>query len=220
MTKSFKSAAVAIAAAAAVFLPFEASAADALMTRLTSQRLSTMLQAAGATQIEVTKPKEGIEAVSFNDGKGTVDFIMSECTSDGCETLQMMILFEKDAAKPYSVAGVNSYNGKVLNAQAAVLADGKLLLADLFVTLGGVTEANIKANFGIFLQAPYLLAEHLGTQNIVSAPAPQGGATPVAAPVTPTVQAGIALQSPRIRNMDIVEWLAARPNRQLQKLPQ
>lgn len=216
MTK-FLAAALAVAAVAFVTLP--ASSADAVMKRLTAQRLSTLLQASGATQIAVAKPKPGVEIVSFNDGKGTVDFVLEDCTAEGCETLQMMILFEKDA-KPYALGGINSYNSKVLNAQAAVLTDGKLMLARLFVTLGGVTDENIKANYGIFLQAPYLLAQHMGSQTVAEAPAPATGAVPVSAKVEPKVEAGVAMAVPRLRNIDVIDWLAARPNRPLHKLPQ
>jgi hypothetical protein len=209
--------AVAFCSAAALALPV--GAADALITRLSSQRLSSVLLGMGAKDVEITKPKDGIEVVSFNDGTGIEDFVLSDCTADGCQTLQMTIVFDPEEGKPFSIASVNGYNGKVLNAQAAVTPEGRLLLADLFVTNGGVTEANLKENIGIFLQAPDLLARHMSTANIASANPPAGSTVPVTTVAAPKVEAGIARQELRGRDMDMIQSLLARPNRKPRHLP-
>lgn len=215
MSKAFLAAALALAIAAALTTPV--SAADAVMKRLSSAKLSAILTAAGGKEVEVTKPKDGIEVVTFNDGQGPVDFVLSDCTSDGCQAMQMSILFDRDESKKIPLATVNSYNAKILNAQAALLPEGNLLLADLFVTIGGVTEDSLKENISIFLQAPQLLAEHIRSQTTVSNSVP---ATVMPASATPTagIQVSIATQGPRLRNLDVLELLTARPNRVLRHL--
>lgn len=211
MTKFLLSAAVAVAMATATTAP---ASADTL-ARLSTAKIAALLKAAGATEVEIAKPKDGVELVSFNDGTGTVNFVMSQCIADGCEVLQMTIFFEKDEAKTVSLATVNAFNAKVLNAQAALLPSGGLALIDLFITTGGVTEENIMANVAIFLQSPALLSEHLNSERIASNTTP-ATVTPASATPTTGILAGISTQGPRLKNLNVIELLAARsPGRKL-----
>ena len=216
MNKTFLSAAFAFAIAALSSTPLYAASSSALIARaLTSAKISALLKASAATQMETTKPSDGVELVYFNDGHGTVNFVLSDCTADGCGVMQMTIFFDKEESKNMSLATINSFNAKVLNAQAAQLPAGELGLVDIFVTSGGVTEENIMANVSIFLQAPVLLAEHLGSADIVSN-AVQPTVMPASATPATGIHAGIATQSPRLKNLNVIELLAARtPARKL-----
>lgn len=212
VNKIVLSAIAAFAFAAASIVP--ASAADT-MARLSSAKMSALLTAAGATQVEVSKPENGIELVKFNDGTGTVNLVMSQCAADGCEVMQMTIFFDKEESKTVSLATVNSFNAKVLNAQAALLSSGELALIDLFVTTGGVTEENVMANVVVFLQSPKLLADHLKSENIASNATP-ATVTPASSTPATGILAGIATQGPRLKNLNVIELLAARtPGRKL-----
>ncbi|MEQ1863389.1 MAG: YbjN domain-containing protein [Micropepsaceae bacterium] len=205
------SAAAAFAMTAASILP---ASADTL-ARVSPAKMAALLTAAGATQVEVAKPQDGIELVKFNDGTGTVNLVLSQCNADGCEVMQMTIFFDKEESKTVSLATVNSFNAKVLNAQAALLSSGELALIDLFVTTGGVTEENVMANVVIFLQSPKLLADHLKSENIASN-AVQPTVTPASATPATGILAGIATQGPRLKNLNVIELLAARsPGRKL-----
>jgi hypothetical protein len=198
-------------AAASVLASAPASAAD-LMTGLNSDRLSAMLTAAGATQVQVNKPEAGVEIVSFNDGVGTVDFLLMNCAADGCPTMQMVAVFEKDAR--FTLQAINAYNSKVLNAQAAVMSDGNVALMGLFVFNGGVTEDNLKFNMAIFLGAPELFTNHILSQVTAAADA-KGAAQPVAAQASPLTM-GVETQTlPPARSLDVLKWLDAKPKRKL-----
>ena len=87
----------AVVAAASLFAPVQASAAD-VFERLTSAKLSAILTARGGKNVEVTKPEAGTEVVSMGDESGTQNFVMSNCTAQGCEVLS--------AAAPKTVAAI------------------------------------------------------------------------------------------------------------------
>lgn len=206
-----KSLLAAFVAAASALASAPASAAD-VMTSLTSDRLSAMFKAAGATEVQVTKPEAGVEVVSLVDGGGTTDFVLMSCTADGCPTLQMVVVFDKDAR--FTLEAINAYNSKVLNAQAALMPNGNVVLMGLYVLNGGVTEDNLKFNIAIFLKAPELFTNHILSQVTAAADA-KGAAQPVAAQASPLTM-GIETQSlPPARSLDVLKWLDAKPKRKL-----
>ncbi|MCE9521187.1 MAG: YbjN domain-containing protein [Alphaproteobacteria bacterium] len=186
-----------------------AIAADALIMRLSSLKLSAVLIAMGAKEVAVKRDSADLEFVSFNDGNGPVDFALSECNADGCQSLQMFILYDLTESKKISLATLNSFNGKYLDAQVAQLEDGAVIMSDLFVTTGGVSEDNLKENISIFLNAPRVFATHLKEQKIASNAVQ---AQPVGMTPAMTVQTGIATQRPRLQNAKILQILS-RPNR-------
>jgi hypothetical protein len=202
---------------AAAISATSAFAAD--MTRISSQQLSDMFKAAGATKIEVTKPEEGVEIVSFDDGNGMIDFVLMNCKSDGCATLQMTIAFEKDDR--FTLSAINSYNAKILNAQAAQQKSGHVTLVKLYVPGGGVTEENLKLNIAIFLKAPELFVKHVQEQVTVSLNQP-GAVTPTeikptAAATQPrSLELGVA--APVTGEFDVVAW-RQKTNRPARRLP-
>lgn len=205
MRKSFL---LAAAFAAAAFASAPAQAAD-ILTALTSQRLTAMLQAAGATQIATEKPQDGVEIVTFNDGNGGVNLILLDCQAGSCPTLQMSVAFEKDAK--YTLTALNGYNATYLNAQAAVLPNGNVVLARLYSTLGGVTEDNLKANLAIFLQAPTVFENHINAQ-VTAAVDTKGAPAPVAATtdIRSLLKLGFEQQAPR--KFDLAKWLSETKN--------
>jgi hypothetical protein len=213
--KTFLSAAFAVAIAATLATP--ADAADT-MARLSSAKLAAMLTGAGATDVKVHPPSNGLEFVTFNDGNGPASFVLGECAADGCEVLQMMIFYTKEDVKDFSLATINSYNAGNLNAQAAFMPSGELALMRLFVTTGGVTEANIMANVVIFLQSPDALATHIKDQKVASTATP-ATAAPVSASPASGVQAGIAVQGPRLKKLNVFDILSKQPAFPTRRLP-
>jgi hypothetical protein len=204
-----KSLLAALVAAASAFAP--ASAADT-MTSISSDRLAAMFKAAGATDVQVTKPEAGVEIVSLVDGGGTTDFVLMNCAADGCPTMQMTALFEKDPR--FTLQAINGYNSKVLNAQAAVMQDGNVVLMGLYVLNGGVTEDNLKFNIVIFLKAPELFTNHILSQ-VTAAADGKGAAQPVAAQASPLTM-GVETQTlPPARSLEVLKWLDAKPKRKL-----
>lgn len=147
-------------AAATAYAP-AALAAD-VMTHFTVDRMTAMLKAAGATEIETKKPEPAVEIITFNDGKGTVNMILLDCAAQGCSSMQLGVFFEKDDR--YSLSALNSYNAVYLNAQAALLKSGNVTLVRLVVADGGITEDNVKANLQIFLDAPALFEKTIQGQ--------------------------------------------------------
>jgi Putative bacterial sensory transduction regulator len=205
---------LAIVVAATAVSSTGALAAD-VITRLTSERLSNVLKAGGATEIQVTKPEAGVEIVNFNDGSGMVNFVLLDCTAEGCGTLQMSILFDNDAR--FTPAVLNGYNATYLNAQAALMTSGKVALMDLFVTAGGVTEDNLKANIVIFLQSPSLFEKHLASQVTASLDT-KGAAKPVAATTdVPAKKLSFGAQPPA--KFDVMKWIDTQSKFPARRLP-
>jgi hypothetical protein len=196
-------------ATAAITLSSTQALAQEVFSRLTSDRLSNVLKAAGATQVEVTKPEAGVEVVTFNDGTGTVNLVLMECAADGCGVLQMSIIFEKDAR--FTLSALNSFNATYLNAQAAVMPSGNIGLIDLYVPAGGVTENNLRANLAIYLESPKLFEQHIQSQVTASADKP-GTATPVAAP---KALALVAIAPLSAAKFDVMKYLSTKPGRKM-----
>jgi hypothetical protein len=205
-----KSILLAVATVAIAFGSTGASAQE-MFSRLSSDRLSNVLKAAGATQVEVTKPEAGVEVVTFNDGTGTVNLVLMECTADGCGALQMSVIFEKDAR--FTLSALNSFNATYLNAQAAVMTSGNIGLMDLYVPAGGVTENNLRANLAVFLESPQLFEKHLQSQVTASADKP-GAAAPVAAPKPLALVAAVPLTAGQSK-FDVMKYLSTKPGRRL-----
>jgi hypothetical protein len=204
-----KSLFAAVFAATTVLTP--ASAAE-MMTGITSDGLSALFKAAGAATVEVTKPEAGVEIVSVSDGTSAVDLILMSCAATGCPTIQMVTVFNKDPR--FTLEAINSYNAKVLNAQAAVMPSGDVALMGLYVFNGGVTEDNLKFNLVIFLQSPELFTNHILSQ-VTAAADTKGKAQPVAAQASPLTM-GIETQTlPPARSLDVLKWLDAKPKRKL-----
>jgi hypothetical protein len=192
----------------------QAFAAD-VITRLSSQRLADMMKAAGATEVKITKPEAGVEIVTFGDNTGTMDFVLLSCTAEGCATLQMAAVFNKDDR--FTLAALNSYNAKYLNAQASLQPDGNVLLAKLYVPGGGVTEENLKTNMAIFFQAPNLFSKHILEQVTVSLDKP-GAMKPTAAPLAqPTLNIGTVPAN--TGGFDFAKWRQSQPGHRARTLP-
>lgn len=206
-----KSVLLAVVAAATAFSATQAYAQD-VFTRLTSERLSTILKAAGATQIETTKPEAGVELVTFSDGTGTVNLVLMECTADGCGTLQMSIIFDKDPR--FTLSALNTFNATYLNAQAAIMPSGNIGLIKLYLPGGGVTEDNLRLNLAVYLESPQLFEKHIQSQVTASVDTKPGTAQPVAAPkaLTLGVEAPLTAAKPKF---DVTKWLSTKPGRRI-----
>lgn len=206
-----KSILLAVVAAATAFASTPAYAQE-VFARLTSDRLTTILKASGATEIETTKPEAGVEVVSFNDGTGTVNFVLLDCAADGCGILQMSIIFEKD--ERFTLSALNSFNATYLNAQAAVMPSGNIGLNQLYLPGGGVTENNLRLNLAVYLESPSLFEKHIQTQVTASVDTKPGAAQPVTAPKTLTlgVDAPLTAAKPKF---DVTKYLPAKPARRM-----
>jgi hypothetical protein len=81
-----------------------------------------------------------------------------------------------------------------------------VVIARLYTPLGGVTEDNLKANLGLFLQAPTIFENHINAQ-VTAAVDTKGAPAPVAATtdVRSLLKLGFELQSPR--KFDLAKWL-------------
>lgn len=200
---------VAAIATLGILAPMPAGAAQ-LMTHLTSKYVSESLKSIGATQIEVKKPEPGVEIVSFNDGSGPVDFFLMNCTAEGCTTLQMSTVYEKDPR--FTLEAVNSFNNTMLNVQAALLDDGGVALRRLYVTNGGVTEQNYQFNANIFFSAPEGFEKHLAARTVAAADKGAPQSQPVSGSAR-TLQLGATAASAMPARAE--KWLAARPRRTL-----
>lgn len=206
-----KSILLAVVAAASALSATQAYAED-VFSRLTSDRLSTILKAAGATEIETTKPEAGVEVVTFSDGTGTVNLVLMECTADGCGTLQMSIIFEKDPR--FTLSALNSFNATYLNAQAAIMPSGNIGLIKLYLPGGGVTENNVRLNLAVYLESPQLFEKHIQSQVTASVDTKPGTAQPVTAPkaLTLGVEAPLTAAKPKF---DVTKWLSTKPGRRI-----
>jgi hypothetical protein len=200
---------LAAAVTAAAAFSTQADAAD-VFSRLTSDRLTTMLKAAGATEIAATKPEAGVEVVTFNDGTGTVNLVLLECTADGCGTLQMSIVFDKD--ERFTPAAINSFNATYLTAQAAIMSSGNVALMDLYVPAGGVTEENLQNNLAVFLTSPAQFEKAIQSQVTASLDTKPGTTQPVVAPKALTLGAEAALTAGKF---DAMKYLSTKPGRRL-----
>lgn len=201
----------AVVAAASALSPTQAYAED-VFSRLTSARLLTILKAAGATEVAVTKPEAGVEILTFNDGAGPVNLVLMDCAADGCGTLQMGVIFDKDPR--FTLSALNSYNATYLNAQAAIMPDGSMGLMRLYVPGGGVTENNLRLNLAVYLEAPALFEKHIQSQVTASVDTKPGTVQPVAAPkaLALGVDAPLTAAKPKF---DVAKWLSTKPGRRL-----
>jgi hypothetical protein len=199
-------AAVAVAVALA---PMPAAAAE-LMTHLTSKYIADSLTSIGATKVEIKKPEPGVEIVSFNDGSGPVDFFLMNCTAEGCTTLQMSTAYEKDPR--FTLEGVNAFNNTMLNVQAVFLDDGGVALRRLYVTNGGVTEANYQFNANIFFAAPAGFEKHIADRTVAAAEKGTPQSLPAAGQARALQLGAAAATAMPVR---LEKWLAARPRRTL-----
>lgn len=206
-----KSVLSAVVAAASALSATQAYAED-VFSRLTSDRLSTILKAAGATEIEATKPEAGVEVVTFSDGTGTVNLVLMECTADGCGTLQMSIIFEKDPR--FSLSALNSFNATYLNAQAAIMPSGNTGLIRLYLPGGGVTENNLRLNLAVYLESPQLFEKHIQSQVTASVDTKPGAAQPVTAPKALTLGVDAPLMAAKPK-FDVTKWLSTKPGRRI-----
>jgi hypothetical protein len=181
-----------IATAAALQLTATASAAD-VITAIKSERLGEIVTALTGKKATITKPEAGVEIVTISDN-GDMDFIMSDCTANGCETLQPTMFFNKDDA--FNLAVVNGYNSKQLGAQAFLTPDNRAYLVTLYLFDGGVTEENMKAKLVLYMKTPGIFVDHVLKSQTVAAPV--SGATPAAAPAAaPAVTAGAGAAAPQ-----------------------
>lgn len=160
--------ALAFAAVAALTQANQSFAADT-QSRLTSAKFAEILTALTGKAATVTKPEAGVEVVSIADN-GSYDFVMSDCTAAGCPSVQMTMFFNKEDI--FTLALVNSYNSKYLGAQAFLTPDNRVYLVRLFITEGGVTEDNIKANIALYLSSLKVFAQTALSQSTASLPAP------------------------------------------------
>lgn len=188
------------------------------LPRLSPAKMAAMLTAAGATKVVIATPSNGVEFITFDDGNGPALFALGDCTPEGCEILQMMIFYDTETAKTYSLATLNAYNADNLNAQAALMPSGELALMRMLVTTGGVTEENIMAHVAIFLQAPGHFAKTLADQKIAAADVP-ATVTPVVGVPAAGVQAGIAMRNPRLKKLNLFEIVSKRAAGLTRKLP-
>jgi len=195
--------------AAIAFSTAQADAAD-VFSRLTSERLTTLLKGAGATDITTTKPEAGVEMITFNDGNGAVNLVLLECTADGCGTLQMSIIFDKDPR--FTPTALNSFNATYLTAQAAVMTSGNVALMDLYVPGGGVTEDNLKYNIAVFLTSSTQFEKAMQSQVSASVDTKPGAAQPVVAPKALTLGAEAALTA---STFDAMKYLSTKSGRRL-----
>lgn len=203
--------AAAAVAATAVFST-QANAAG-LMTKMTSQGLSDMLTAAGATEVKITKPEAGVEIVSANDGSGTMNFVLLNCAADGCPSLQMTAMFNKDDR--FTLAAVNGYNYSYLNAHASLSPSGEVLLVRHFVSLGGVTEDNLKANIAIFALSPDQFSKHILSQVTASLDKPT--MKPASAePAKALKPSTLKLPAPETTGeQNVMKWLSGQTGRSI-----
>ncbi|MBP6013705.1 MAG: YbjN domain-containing protein [Alphaproteobacteria bacterium] len=195
---------LAAVAAFALLVSAPASAAD-VVDRITPAKLGEILKAMTGKDVEFSKGDDGTEIVSVNTGNGYDDFIMDKCTAQGCTEIQMTCFFNKDDR--LTLAAVNAFNGSSLNAQAALKPNGNVYLYRLFVTEGGVTEANVRANIEIYMVADDIFLQTLDTQKVASLP-PAG--VPVSAMKPESRHWPAALPARMIKNID---RLSANPNR-------
>lgn len=194
-----------LAAAAALQLAATASAAD-VITAIKSDRLAEIVTALTGKKATITKPEAGVEIVTISDN-GDMDFIMSDCTANGCATLQPTMFFNKDDA--FNLAVVNGYNSKQLGAQAFLTPDNRAYLVTLYLFDGGVTEENMKAKLVLYMKTPGIFVDHVVKSQTVASAAPASGATPAAAPAAaPAVTAGAGAGAPHDR-LELIERVTA-----------
>ncbi len=179
------------AAAVAALTTAPVSAAD-LMTRLAPEKMVAIVTAATGKPAELVKNDQGDPVVSVNTGNGYDDFILGRCDAQGCADIQMTCFFEKDPK--LTLAAVNAFNYKYVNAQGSVGPDGKTYLVRSMVVEGGVTEANIKANLALYFAAADLLVDVANTQQTAAIPS---GGVPVSA-MAPGAASGVASRIPGI----------------------
>ena len=195
-----------IAAAAALQLAATASAAD-VVTAIKSDRLAEIVTALTGKKATITKPEAGVEIVTISDN-GDMDFILSDCTANGCETLQPTMFFNKDDA--FNLAVVNGYNSKQLGAQAFLTPDNRAYLVTLYLFDGGVTEENMKAKLVLYMKTPGIFVDHvLKSQTVASAAPASPATTPVATSATaPAVAAGAGAAAPQ-HQLELIERVTA-----------
>ncbi len=194
------------AVAAMAIASSQAMAAD-IMTKLTSRQLADLFTSAGIKDVKIEKPEAGAEVVSFDSGNGTMTFALLGCAADGCTTLQMSFFFNKD--DQFTLAAVNSYNANYLNAQAALQPDGTVTLMKLFLPGGGVTEANVKLNIAVFLDAQGVFARHITSQVTAALSRPN----PMMSSVSPVVQPQtLRLATGAAGSFDLARWVRSQPN--------
>lgn len=203
---------LAVVAAATAFASTPAYAQE-VFGRLTSDRLTTILTAAGATEIATTKPEAGVEVVTFNDGTGTVNLVLLECTAEGCSTLQMSIIFDKD--ERFTLHALNGFNATYLNAQAAIMPNGNIALNQLYLPGGGVTDDNLRLNLAVYLQAPALFEKHIQSQVTASVDTKPGAAQPVTASKALTIGVDAPLLAAAKSKFDVTKWLSTKPGRRI-----
>lgn len=174
-----------LAASAALLLVSTAHAADTITT-IKSERFAEIVTAMTGLKATITKPEAGVELVTISDG-GDVDFILSDCKSNGCSTLQPTMFFNKHEA--FNLAVVNAYNSKQLGAQAFLTPDDRVYLLTLYLLDGGVTEENMKIRIALYLKTPGIFADHVLKSQVVASSAPSITQTTPAVPgalVVPT----------------------------------
>ena len=158
----------AVATAILLAAPVQASGNE-LIARITPEHLAKIVEEVTGKKPELGKNDAGDPIVSVNPGNGVDEYILGRCTAQGCLDIQATTFFDKNPK--LTLAVVNSYNNKYLNAQGSIGADGLTYLIRLFVTDGGVSEENIKVNIKIFMDAPGALMEVVETQATASLPA-------------------------------------------------
>ena len=184
---------VAVAMAALITVTSSASAAE--LTQITSAKLSEILTAITGKATNVSKPEAGVEIVSIVEN-GSYDFVLSDCTAQGCATMQMTMFFNKEDI--FTLALVNGFNSKDLSATAFLTPDNRVYLVNLFITDGGVTEENIKANLAIYLRAPGKFAKFALSQTTAALPS---AGVPVAASGTAVMPARLEFIERVLRNL-------------------
>lgn len=172
----------AVATAAALLAPAKA-AGNELIARITPERMAAILEEMTGKKAELDKNDAGDPVVAIDPGNGYDEYILSRCDPQGCLDIQATAFFKKDPK--FTLAAVNAYNSSYLNAQASLATDGRVFLFRFFVTDGGVSEENIKANIKIFMQAPDAFLDVLSKQATASI-APNG--VPVSATVPSLAQ--------------------------------
>lgn len=180
----------AVAAVGLLISPAQAAGSDTIQ-RMTPEQLVAILADVTGKKPEIGKNDAGDPVVSLNTGNGYDDYVLGRCTQQGCLDIQATTFFEKDPK--LTLAVVNAYNNKYLNAQGSIAADGRVYLVRLFVVDGGVGKENIEVNIKIFMQSPDLLMEVLSTQATASLPS---NGVPVAAVRPGLMQRQPVLASP------------------------
>ena len=182
-------------AAVATTLATAAANAEALIQKFNVDNVKAAITSLGITDVASRKESadgKTIDLITFNSGATRHVGLLTVCDEGGCLGLSLITVW--DGGDTVSYETLNKFNasfhfGRAYKGSSNLLAFGRYAISD-----GGVSEENLRANIGNFVNGSQVFQKYVQDSAIVSSLTPPNPST-AQLTAAPNSEIGIAMRS-------------------------